>query len=95
MLLSWHSSRLDFIVFLLSWTVSLFLLIYIYIFNETVRLIVVFPLNFTFELGFFLNGIPIAGSTQATRFTAARQLGEIAKSHPQDLTSLLKKVIIC
>lgn len=32
------------------------------------------------------------GSTQATRFTAARQLGEIAKSHPQDLTSLLKKV---
>ncbi|KAK4573373.1 hypothetical protein RGQ29_031366 [Quercus rubra] len=33
-----------------------------------------------------------AGSTQATRFTAARQIGDIAKSHPQDLTSLLKKV---
>ncbi|OMO61314.1 SNF2-related protein [Corchorus olitorius] len=32
------------------------------------------------------------GSTQATRFTAARQIGEIAKSHPQDLNSLLKKV---
>ncbi|KAF3963659.1 hypothetical protein ACB098_12G153000 [Castanea mollissima] len=33
-----------------------------------------------------------AGSTQATRFTAARQIGDIAKSHPQDLASLLKKV---
>ncbi|XP_058761530.1 TATA-binding protein-associated factor BTAF1 [Vicia villosa] len=32
------------------------------------------------------------GSTQATRLTAARQIGEIAKLHPQDLTSLLKKV---
>lgn len=32
------------------------------------------------------------GSTQATRLTAARQIGDIAKSHPQDLTSLLKKV---
>ncbi|KAJ8763174.1 hypothetical protein K2173_025559 [Erythroxylum novogranatense] len=32
------------------------------------------------------------GSTQATRFTAARQIGEIARSHPQDLNSLLKKV---
>ncbi|KAL2517391.1 TATA-binding protein-associated factor BTAF1 [Abeliophyllum distichum] len=32
------------------------------------------------------------GSTQATRFTAARQIGEIAKSHPQDLNSLLSKV---
>ncbi|KAM7511450.1 hypothetical protein LguiB_010325 [Lonicera macranthoides] len=32
------------------------------------------------------------GSTQATRFTAARQIGDIAKSHPQDLTSLLSKV---
>ncbi|PON37204.1 Coatomer beta subunit [Parasponia andersonii] len=32
------------------------------------------------------------GSSQSTRFTAARQIGEIAKSHPQDLTSLLKKV---
>ncbi|XP_048324850.2 TATA-binding protein-associated factor BTAF1 isoform X2 [Ziziphus jujuba] len=32
------------------------------------------------------------GSSQATRFTAARQIGDIAKSHPQDLTSLLKKV---
>ncbi|KAL1362643.1 hypothetical protein HN51_010870 [Arachis hypogaea] len=32
------------------------------------------------------------GSTQATRLTAARQIGEIAKSHPQDLNSLLKKV---
>ncbi|PKI63766.1 hypothetical protein CRG98_015836 [Punica granatum] len=32
------------------------------------------------------------GSTQATRFAAARQIGDIAKSHPQDLTSLLKKV---
>ncbi|KAG4912355.1 hypothetical protein JHK82_052941 [Glycine max] len=29
------------------------------------------------------------GSTQATRLTAARQ---IAKSHPQHLTSLLKKL---
>ncbi|XP_076934483.1 TATA-binding protein-associated factor BTAF1-like [Bidens hawaiensis] len=32
------------------------------------------------------------GSTQATRFTAARQIGEIAKLHPQDLSSLLRKV---
>ncbi|KAJ8627928.1 hypothetical protein MRB53_021235 [Persea americana] len=32
------------------------------------------------------------GSTHATRFAAARQIGEIAKSHPQDLNSLLKKV---
>ncbi|KAK9093560.1 hypothetical protein Syun_028471 [Stephania yunnanensis] len=32
------------------------------------------------------------GSTQATRFAAARQIGDIAKSHPQDLNSLLKKV---
>lgn len=32
------------------------------------------------------------GSTQATRFTAARQIGDIAKSHPQDLNSLLRKV---
>ncbi|KAF6176669.1 hypothetical protein GIB67_034531 [Kingdonia uniflora] len=32
------------------------------------------------------------GSTQQTRFTAARQIGDIAKSHPQDLSSLLKKV---
>ncbi|KAK6923628.1 Helicase, C-terminal [Dillenia turbinata] len=33
-----------------------------------------------------------AGSTQATRFAAARQIGDIAKSHPQDLNSLLRKV---
>ncbi|XP_072972272.1 TATA-binding protein-associated factor BTAF1 isoform X2 [Typha angustifolia] len=32
------------------------------------------------------------GSTQETRFAAARQIGDIAKSHPQDLNSLLKKV---
>lgn len=32
------------------------------------------------------------GSTQATRLTAARQIGDIAKSHPQDLNSLLRKV---
>ncbi|XP_061359384.1 TATA-binding protein-associated factor BTAF1 isoform X2 [Gastrolobium bilobum] len=32
------------------------------------------------------------GSTQTTRLTAARQIGDIAKSHPQDLTNLLKKV---
>ncbi|XP_078169062.1 ROOT GROWTH DEFECTIVE 3 isoform X2 [Carex rostrata] len=32
------------------------------------------------------------GSTQTTRFAAARQIGEIAKSHPQDLIPLLKKV---
>lgn len=32
------------------------------------------------------------GSTQTTRFAAARQIGDIAKSHPQDLSSLLKKV---
>jgi TATA-binding protein-associated factor len=32
------------------------------------------------------------GSTQATRFTAARQIGDIAKLHPQDLNSLLSKV---
>lgn len=32
------------------------------------------------------------GSTQATRFSAARQIGEIAKSHPQDLNALLSKV---
>ncbi|GLT87547.1 hypothetical protein SLE2022_056260 [Rubroshorea leprosula] len=32
------------------------------------------------------------GSTQATRFTAARQIGDIAKSHPHDLNSLLRKV---
>ncbi|CAL9089375.1 unnamed protein product, partial [Musa textilis] len=34
----------------------------------------------------------LAGSTQATRFAAARQIGDIAKSHPQDLNSLLKKM---
>ncbi|KAL1212506.1 TATA-binding protein-associated factor BTAF1 [Cardamine amara subsp. amara] len=33
------------------------------------------------------------GSTQATRLTAARQIGDIAKSHPQDLSSLLRKVL--
>ncbi|OVA11083.1 SNF2-related [Macleaya cordata] len=32
------------------------------------------------------------GSTQATRFAAARQIGDVAKSHPQDLSSLLRKV---
>ncbi|KAJ4797222.1 TATA-binding protein-associated factor MOT1 [Rhynchospora pubera] len=32
------------------------------------------------------------GSTQTTRLAAARQIGEIAKSHPQDLNPLLKKV---
>ncbi|KAG2617033.1 hypothetical protein PVAP13_3NG178092 [Panicum virgatum] len=32
------------------------------------------------------------GSTQTTRFAAARQIGEIAKSHPQELNALLKKV---
>ncbi|KZV19791.1 hypothetical protein F511_18790 [Dorcoceras hygrometricum] len=32
------------------------------------------------------------GSTQATRFSAARQIGEIAKSRPQDLIALLNKV---
>ncbi|KAI6702967.1 hypothetical protein NL676_012103 [Syzygium grande] len=31
------------------------------------------------------------GSTQSTRFAAARQIGDIAKSHPRDLASLLKK----
>lgn len=33
-----------------------------------------------------------SGSTQATRFTAARQIGDIAKSHPEDLDSLLTKI---
>jgi TATA-binding protein-associated factor len=33
------------------------------------------------------------GSTQATRLTAAKQIGDIAKSHPQDLSSLLRKVL--
>ncbi|GER39629.1 TATA-binding protein-associated factor, partial [Striga asiatica] len=32
------------------------------------------------------------GSTQATKFSAARQIGEIAKSHPQDLNALLNKM---
>uniref|UniRef100_A0A7N0U9X5 TATA-binding protein-associated factor BTAF1 n=1 Tax=Kalanchoe fedtschenkoi TaxID=63787 RepID=A0A7N0U9X5_KALFE len=32
------------------------------------------------------------GSNQTTRLTAARQIGEIARSHPQDLSSLLRKV---
>ncbi|XP_051210704.1 TATA-binding protein-associated factor BTAF1 isoform X2 [Lolium perenne] len=32
------------------------------------------------------------GSTQATRFAAARQIGDIAKSHPLELSALLKKV---
>ncbi|XP_056161735.1 TATA-binding protein-associated factor BTAF1-like [Syzygium oleosum] len=32
------------------------------------------------------------GSTQSTRLAAARQIGDIAKSHPRDLASLLKKV---
>ncbi|KAJ0079688.1 hypothetical protein Patl1_23604 [Pistacia atlantica] len=40
---------------------------------------------------FSLTEILIAGSTQGTRFTAARQIGDIAKSHPQDLSSLLRK----
>ncbi|KAG6504322.1 hypothetical protein ZIOFF_036653 [Zingiber officinale] len=34
-----------------------------------------------------------AGSTQATRFAAAKQIGDIAKSHPQELNSHLKKII--
>ncbi|TQE05658.1 hypothetical protein C1H46_008677 [Malus baccata] len=34
------------------------------------------------------------GSTQATRFTAARQIGDIAKAHPHDLSSLLKMVLL-
>ncbi|KAF3783221.1 TATA-binding protein-associated factor, partial [Nymphaea thermarum] len=34
----------------------------------------------------------LAGSTQATRFAAARQIGDIARAHPQDLSSLLKKI---
>ncbi|KAH7571607.1 hypothetical protein JRO89_XS04G0098900 [Xanthoceras sorbifolium] len=42
--------------------------------------------------GLFLTEILKAGSTQATRFTAARQIGDIAKSHPQDLNSLLRKI---
>ncbi|XP_033145900.1 TATA-binding protein-associated factor BTAF1 [Brassica rapa] len=33
------------------------------------------------------------GSTQTTRLTAARLIGDIAKSHPQDLSSLLRKVL--
>lgn len=32
------------------------------------------------------------GSTQATRFAAAQQIGDIAKSHPQDLISLWEKI---
>jgi hypothetical protein len=48
-----------------------------------------------YEMEFSLTKNLIAGSTQATRFTAARQIGDIAKSHPQDLTSLLKKVFYC
>ncbi|CAN6696823.1 unnamed protein product [Malus baccata var. baccata] len=39
-----------------------------------------------------LKHVLLSGSTQATRFTAARQIGDIAKAHPQDLSSLLKKV---
>ncbi|KAF9615352.1 hypothetical protein IFM89_023003 [Coptis chinensis] len=35
-----------------------------------------------------------AGSTQATRFEAANQIGAIAKAHPQDLSSFLKKVSV-
>ncbi|XP_043695072.1 TATA-binding protein-associated factor BTAF1-like isoform X1 [Telopea speciosissima] len=35
------------------------------------------------------------GSTQATRFAAARQIGDIARAHPQDLNSLLRKVSQC
>lgn len=34
------------------------------------------------------------GSTQETRFTAARQIGDIAKSHPEDLNSLLTKILL-
>ena len=33
-----------------------------------------------------------AGSTLATRRTAAKQIGEIAKARPEDLYALLKKV---
>lgn len=32
------------------------------------------------------------GSTQQTRFAAARQIGDIARSHPQELNPLLRKV---
>ncbi|KAG6504315.1 hypothetical protein ZIOFF_036646 [Zingiber officinale] len=39
-----------------------------------------------------LEAMLVAGSTQATRFAAAKQIGDIAKSHPQELNSLLKKV---
>jgi hypothetical protein len=62
-----------------------------------VMYILVFWLNsvqWLYEWEFSLTKNLIAGSTQATRFTAARQIGDIAKSHPQDLTSLLKKVLL-
>ncbi|XP_021726401.1 TATA-binding protein-associated factor BTAF1-like [Chenopodium quinoa] len=35
------------------------------------------------------------GSTQQTRFAAARQIGDIARSHPQELNPLLRKVSQC
>lgn len=81
--LLWPSSHPGFSACLLSWTVSS-------IFSLSLNLL---NLLFIFSQLFF-NQTFKAGSTQATRLTAARQIGDIAKSHPQDLTSLLKKVLI-
>ncbi|KAM7273877.1 hypothetical protein ACFE04_028541 [Oxalis oulophora] len=48
--------------------------------------------NMAWDRMFGSNVVAAAGSTQATRFTAAKQIGDIAKSHPQDLNALLRKV---
>ena len=77
-----QSSRLQRLLTLLDSILRIFL-----IFTFT-KLIIYFFLEL------FFNQLLKAGSTQATRLTAARQIGDIAKSHPQDLNSLLKKVLI-
>jgi len=81
--LLWPSSHLGFSVCLLSLIVSFTISLSLHLLDLL--------LNFSW---IFFNQTFKAGSTQATRLTAARQIGDIAKSHPQDLTSLLKKVLV-
>lgn len=106
--LSWHNTLLDFIDCSLYWTVSFlpcYMMQYFYLVYEKYfldRIITLFICylvnkkknhdNIEKDFIWFVLYWIKAGSTQVTRLTAARQIGDIAKTHPQDLNSLLKKV---
>ncbi|KAH0912059.1 hypothetical protein HID58_035380 [Brassica napus] len=77
---SWLSNNnlRDSVVSLHCWTVSLICFVLLIAFLRFDNVLLVYCLP---------------GSTQTTRLTAARQIGDIAKSHPQDLSSLLRKVL--